>query len=178
MLSCIATLEYTAAPIAILLSAISLVLTGQPLTPSVVFLILSYINVLKQSVCTDLAQGFLKTYEAYVSLSRIEDYLLLENLPLTSSNRFSKKKGYVEKSPVIMGNPQNSLVDFTKAMYDKKSDSQNDRETQETNKKEGYIHITRCGVRHHAKEFHSGHWSSWQRKNRLYSRQSLASCQT
>ena len=30
-----------------------------------------------------------------------------------------------------MGNPQNSLVDFTEAMYDKKSDSQNDRETQE-----------------------------------------------
>ena len=73
----------------------------------------------------------MKTYEAYVSLSRIEDYLLLENLPLTSSNRFSKKKGNVEKSPVIMGNPQNSLVDFTEAMYDKKSDSQNDRETQE-----------------------------------------------
>ena len=131
MLSCIATLEYTAAPIATLLSVISLMLTGQPLTPSVVFLILSYINVLKRSVCTDLAQGFLKTYEAYVSLSRIEDYLLLENLPLTSSNRFSKKKGDVEKSPVIMENPQNSLVDFTEAMYDKKSDSQNDRETQE-----------------------------------------------
>ena len=106
-------------------------LTGQPLTPSVVFLILSYINVLKRSVCIELAQGFLKTYEAYVSLSRIEDYLLLENLPLTSSNRFSKKKGDVEKSPVIMENPQNSLVDFTEAMYDKKSDSQNDRETQE-----------------------------------------------
>ena len=131
MLSCIATLEYTAAPIGTLLSVISLMLTGQPLTPSVVFLILSYINVLKRSVCTDLAQGFLKTYEAYVSLSRIEDYLLLENLPLTSSNRFSKKKGDVEKSPVIMGNPQNSLMDFTEAMYDKKSDSQNDRETQE-----------------------------------------------
>ena len=131
MLSCIATLEYTAAPIATLLSVISLMLTGQPLTPSVVFLILSYINVLKRSVCIELAQGFLKTYEAYVSLSRIEDYLLLENLPLTSSNRFSKKKGDVEKSPVIMENPQNSLVDFTEAMYDKKSDSQNDRETQE-----------------------------------------------
>ena len=117
MLSCIATLEYTAAPIATLLSVISLMLTGQPLTPSVVFLILSYINVLKRSVCIELAQGFLKTYEAYVSLSRIEDYLLLENLPPISSNRFSKKKGYVEKS---------GLVDFTEAMYDKKSDSQND----------------------------------------------------
>ncbi|PFX33479.1 Multidrug resistance-associated protein 4 [Stylophora pistillata] len=131
VLSCIATLEYTSAPIATLLSIISLMLTGQPLTPSSVFLILSYVNILKRSVCSELAQGFLKTYEAYVSLSRIEDYLLLENLPLTPPYRLTEKKGYVERSPDILESPKNNLVDFTEATYDKNTNSRNDSERQE-----------------------------------------------
>ncbi|PFX33478.1 Multidrug resistance-associated protein 4 [Stylophora pistillata] len=136
VLSCIATLEYTSAPIATLLSVISLILTGQPLTPSSVFLILSYVNILKRSVCSELAQGFLKTNEAYVSLSRIEDYLLLENLPLTASYRLNEKKEYVERSPDILENPSNNLVDFTEATYDKNTNSRNYSEPQ------GNLHVS------------------------------------
>ena len=73
----------------------------------------------------------MKTYEAYVSLSRIEDYLLLENLPLTASYRLTENKGYAEGSPEILENPQNNLVDFTEATYDENINYQNDRETQE-----------------------------------------------
>lgn len=62
-------------------------------------------------------------YEVYVFFSRIEDYFFFENLFLIFFNRFFKKKGDVEKSLVIMGNLQNSLVDFIEVMYDKKSDS-------------------------------------------------------
>lgn len=62
-------------------------------------------------------------YEVYVFFSRIEDYFFFENLFLIFFNRLFKKKGDVEKSLVIMGNLQNSLVDFIEVMYDKKSDS-------------------------------------------------------
>ena len=81
VLSGVAALEYTSAPIATLVSVITLVLTGQPLTPVNVFMLLSFIRILRQSTCLHLAYGLMETYEAHASLGRIEEFLLLENLP-------------------------------------------------------------------------------------------------
>ena len=67
---------------ATLVSVITLVLTGQPLTPVNVFMLVSFINFLRQSISLHLAYGFLEIYDAYVSLGRIEEFLLLENFPL------------------------------------------------------------------------------------------------
>ena len=69
---------------ATLVSVVSLVLTGHPLTPVNVFMLISFINVLRLSTCIFLAYGLLGTYDAYASLGRIEDFLLLENLPAIS----------------------------------------------------------------------------------------------
>ena len=80
VLSGVAGLEYTSAPMATLVSVITLLLTGRPLTPVNVFMLISYINVLRLSTCIFLAYGMLGTYDAYVSLGRIEDFLLLENV--------------------------------------------------------------------------------------------------
>ena len=71
---------------AALVSIITMVLTGQPLTPVNVFVLLSYISILKQGTCIRVANGFLSTYDAYVSLGRIEDFLLLKNLPGNSGD--------------------------------------------------------------------------------------------
>ena len=71
---------------AALVSIITMVLTGQPLTPVNVFILLSYISILKQGTCIRVANGFLSTYDAYVSLDRIEDFLLLKNLPGNSGD--------------------------------------------------------------------------------------------
>ena len=71
---------------AALMSIITMVLTGQPLTPVNVFILLSYISILKQGTCIRVANGFLSTYDAYVSLGRIEDFLLLKNLPGNSGD--------------------------------------------------------------------------------------------
>ena len=79
--SSIDALKYSAMPIAGMVSIITMLLTGQTLTPVNVFVLLSYIGVLKQGTCFRLATGFLSTYDAYVSLGRIEDFLLLNNLP-------------------------------------------------------------------------------------------------
>ena len=81
VLSTIAALEYTAVPLAMLVSIITLVLTGQPLTPVNVFMLLSLINAARMSVCFYIPYGLLAVYEAYFSLKRIEEFLLLEDLP-------------------------------------------------------------------------------------------------
>ena len=65
---------------ATLLSVIALMLTGQSLTPVNVFMLISFINVLRVSCSVLLAYGFLDTYDAYASLGRIEKFLLLENV--------------------------------------------------------------------------------------------------
>ena len=74
-----AALEYTSGAMATLVSVITLVLTGQPLTPVNVFMLLSFNNVLRLSISYYVAFGLLEIAEAYNSLSRIEHFLLLDN---------------------------------------------------------------------------------------------------
>ena len=81
VLSAVAGLEFTAVPFAMLVSIITLVLTGQPLTPVNVLMLLSFINAARQSICFYVPYGLLAVYEAYFSLKRIEEFLLLEDLP-------------------------------------------------------------------------------------------------
>ena len=83
---------------ATLVSVITLVLTGQYLTPVSVFMLLAFINILRLALCTDLANGLLLAYDAYVSLGRVEDFLLLENLPLISTDQISKKESDTDTS--------------------------------------------------------------------------------
>lgn len=73
-------MEYSSVPMATLVAVITLVLTGHTLTPMNVFMLLSFINRLRQCTCYYLAYGFLETYDAYASLRRIEEFLLSENL--------------------------------------------------------------------------------------------------
>ena len=86
VLSAIAALEFTSAPMADLTSVITLVLTGKPLTPANVFMLLAFISLLQWSFCTNLPNGLLETYDAYVSLGRLEQFLLLEDLPAICRN--------------------------------------------------------------------------------------------
>ena len=80
-------MEHTSVLMATLLSVIALMLTGQSLTPVNVFMLISFINVLRVSCSVLLAYGFLDTYDAYASLGRIEKFLLLENVPALSSHQ-------------------------------------------------------------------------------------------
>ena len=78
---------------ATLVSVITLVLTGHPITPVNVFMLLSFNNVLQLSISYRVAVGLLEMAEAYSSLNRIEEFLLLDNLSLceqTSRNRRHK----------------------------------------------------------------------------------------
>ena len=66
---------------ATLVSVITLVLTGQTLSPANVFVLLAFNNLLRVSLCLDIGNACLGLYDAYVSLGRLEHFLLLENLP-------------------------------------------------------------------------------------------------
>ena len=85
VLSGVAGLEYSSVPMATLVAVITLVLTGRTLTPVDVFMLLCFINRLRQCTCYYLAYGFLETFEACASLRRIEEFLLSENLRGMSS---------------------------------------------------------------------------------------------
>ena len=63
-----------------------MVLTGYTLTPANVFMLLSFMGVLKSSGMIDMTSGLMATYDAYVSLGRIEEFLLLENMLETSES--------------------------------------------------------------------------------------------
>ena len=56
-------------------------LTGQPITPLNVFMMLSFMDIARTVTCLYISNALLLAYEAYASLRRIEDFLLLENLP-------------------------------------------------------------------------------------------------
>ena len=62
------------------MSVITMVLTGQTLTPANVFVLLSFMGVLKAGGMLNMTSGLMATYDAYVSLGRIEEFLLLEKL--------------------------------------------------------------------------------------------------
>ena len=98
VLSSVAALEYTSVPMAMLVSIITLVLTGQPITPVNVFMLLSFINVARMSFCLYLPYSFLEAYDAYVSIKRIEDFLLLEDLPGVCQDRATDGTSNTERS--------------------------------------------------------------------------------
>ena len=77
--SSIDALLYSATPLATLVSVVTMVLTGQTLTPANVSMLLSFMSALKLSG-RFITIGLMLTYDAYVSLGRIEELLLLENL--------------------------------------------------------------------------------------------------
>ena len=68
---------------ATLLSVVTLVLTGQPITPVNVFMMLGFMDIARSVTCLFISTALLLAFEAYASLRRIEDFLLLENLPAT-----------------------------------------------------------------------------------------------
>ena len=112
VLSGIAALEFTSAPVATLVSVITLVLTGEPLTPVNVFMLVSFVITLRMSICLLLATGLLEAYDAYVSLGRIEEFLLLENLPLICRDQAADNEDTTRSSLQTVHRDETEKVSF------------------------------------------------------------------
>ena len=75
-----------------------MVLTGYTLSPANVFMLLSFMGVLIMSGMLNVTSGLMVTYDAYVSLGRIEEFLLLENLLEASGSDESNEPQQKAKS--------------------------------------------------------------------------------
>ena len=113
-MSGVAALQYISSPMATFVTVITLVLTGQPLTPLNVFTLLSFINLLRLSFCGDLSYAFIQSYDAYVSLKRIRDFLLLNNLE-SNNTRMYQQEGAEKFLPHKLTDPPQilSVANFT-----------------------------------------------------------------
>ena len=84
--------------VATLLSVITLVLTGQPITPVNIFMFLGFMDIARIATCRYFPSALLQTNDAYASLGRIEDFLLLENLSTFSGGHISKDTSNTDSS--------------------------------------------------------------------------------
>ncbi|PFX21053.1 Multidrug resistance-associated protein 4 [Stylophora pistillata] len=109
-------LRCSSVTIATLLSVIALVLTEETLTPVNVFMMISFNNMLSICICTFLAFALLDGYEAHASIGRIEEFLLVRNLRVTSSDRSSRKETEIEAKNSC--DKKRSSVDFQKKLGD------------------------------------------------------------
>ena len=85
-------------PMATLLSVVTLVLTGKLITPVNVFMLLGFLGIAGIATCRYLSLALLQTYDAYASLGRIEDFLLLENMPTISRGQCNEDTSDPESS--------------------------------------------------------------------------------
>ena len=96
---------------ATLLSVVTLVLTGQPITPVNVFMLLGFMNLATSKTCSYISFGLLQGNDAYASLGRIEDFLVLENLPAISCGR----------SEEDTSNPESKATEVTSGLSDQQA---------------------------------------------------------
>ena len=96
-------MNHTLTPMATLVSVITLVLTGQPITPASAFMLLSFIDLVRKKTCSHIAHAMLQTYDAYVSLRRVEDFLILEDLVASEGKSSSTKvaSGHLNQKEVL-----------------------------------------------------------------------------
>ena len=100
VLASVGALEYTSVAVATLVSIIALLLSGQPLTPVNGFMLLTFLNMLRIPICFHLAYGFLGIHDAYVSLDRIQDFLLSKNLSTVPSISEAKHSENSSETPL------------------------------------------------------------------------------
>ena len=81
LLSCLFTFAYYSHIVPTLVAVILLTVSHQHLTPVNVFMLLAMISMLKTSVLKVPGDGCQAIYDSYASLDRIQQFLLLDNLP-------------------------------------------------------------------------------------------------
>ena len=87
VLSVLYGLQFTSVAAAVFLSVTLMVVTHISLTPAKVFMLLSFMNILRLSISHNMAFGLQFVWDASVSLGRIQNMLLLTPLPYLKENQ-------------------------------------------------------------------------------------------
>ena len=98
ILSGVLALWDSAALMATLLSVVTLVLTGRPITPVNVYMLLGFMDIARIASCLFISTALLQTYEAYASLRRIEEFLLFDNLPAILRGQSEEDISYTQRT--------------------------------------------------------------------------------
>ena len=120
ILSGFLALADSSARMATLLSVVTLVLTGQTITPVNVFMLLRFMDIAGTATCLYFSTALLQTCDAYASLTRIENFLLLENVPTISRGQSTEDTSYPKSSSTKVTSGQSDL-DKVKYLQDKSS---------------------------------------------------------
>jgi len=104
ILSGVLALLDSSVSVANLLSVITLLLTGQHITPVNIFMLLAFMDIARIATCRYFPSALLQTNDAYASLGRIEDFLLLENIPAISRGRSRGDTSNTESSSAKVTN--------------------------------------------------------------------------
>ncbi|XP_015778089.1 PREDICTED: multidrug resistance-associated protein 4-like [Acropora digitifera] len=97
-LSIVESLTFSSSIAAAFLAILTLVGTRRSLTPATAFMVLSFMNILRHTVCLRLLNALPGTFELWISLSRIERFLLLENLPRLGNRKYSQESSAQENA--------------------------------------------------------------------------------
>ena len=95
------------------ISVLTLVLTGQALSPSKAFVILSFMNVLRTALSIRIGSGVPLLFELFVSFRRIERFLLLNNMPLDSleyKQNSSGRENVITYAEIMVRESKNKLA--------------------------------------------------------------------
>ena len=84
LLSIVESLLFSSSTVATFLAILTLMVTGQVLSPTTTFMVLSFMNLLRITLSLRLGNAIPLTFELFVSFRRIESFLLLSNMPLDS----------------------------------------------------------------------------------------------
>ena len=87
VLSVLYGVQFTSVAAAVFLSVTLMVVTHISLTPAKVFMLLSFMNILKTCISYHMAFGLQFVWDASVSLGRIQNMLLLTPLPYLKENQ-------------------------------------------------------------------------------------------
>ena len=82
LLSIVESLLFTSSIIATYIAVVILLVTGQALSPSTAFVVLSFMNLLRVTLSIRISNAMPLVFELFVSFKRIERFLLLSNMPL------------------------------------------------------------------------------------------------
>ena len=110
---------FCTASIAAFVSVLCLLMSNWQLTPTKAFMLLSFMNISRDTFSVFLGRGFQSVFEATVSLKRIEEFLLLEDLPSLSSDS-QVSKSFVENGDMFDSyhNTSNTLLEEKKKHFE------------------------------------------------------------
>ncbi|XP_029201776.2 ATP-binding cassette sub-family C member 4-like isoform X2 [Acropora millepora] len=98
LLSIVEGLTFSSSIVAAFLAILTLVGTRRSLTPTTAFVVLSFMNILRHTLCVRLPNALPITFEIWISLTRIEQFLLLENLPRLGNRKYSQEPSEQENT--------------------------------------------------------------------------------